>query len=119
MTSFILICLIGATALWFIRKDMLIIGLMGSLMFTLVYCTIVRVYFLIWPDFINQWNNETFWGSPALGLPVGEILGALAFGLFWPLLVGYCLEVKLSDRSLSGLFSLENPERTTKRTQPS
>jgi predicted secreted hydrolase len=80
------------------------LGLCGILGFPLLYCLIVRVYFLCWPGFITQWNPEGPWGSVLLGLPSGEIAWAVAFGGFWPLFVGYVLAVRVerSEQRVEG-----------------
>ena len=72
--------------------------LSGILGFPVLYYLIVRVYFLYWPGFIVQWNPEGPWGKVLLGLPMGEIAWAMAFGSFWPLFVGYVLDVRIARR---------------------
>ena len=72
--------------------------LSGILGFPVLYYLIVRVYFLYWPGFIAQWNPEGPWGKILLGLPMGEIAWAIAFGGFWPLFVGYVLDLRVARR---------------------
>jgi hypothetical protein len=97
MTSLVLTCLISSAVVLLFRRDVLVLGLVGAPVYAVVYYIIAMVNFLIWPDFLNQWRADSFWGVLILGLPLGEITGAFFFGLFWPMFVVYVFDISFLD----------------------
>lgn len=95
MTSLVLTqaALIGI--LLILRRDMMLMAIAGLFGFAPIYIIIVKVYFWVWPDFVYQWNQTHLWGRLVWGVPLGEIVWALGFGAWWPLLVGHVFNGRL------------------------
>jgi hypothetical protein len=87
MTALLLTCLILAAILFLVRKSLWPVVLVSLLGFPLFYLSVVKVYFLIWPEFIHQWNSAPPWGRTVLGIPLGEIAWSVVFSIYWPLFV--------------------------------
>jgi hypothetical protein len=87
MTALILTCLVLAAGLFLWRRSLWPVVLVSLLGFPLFYLCIVKVYFLIWPEFVHQWNSAAPWGRTVLGIPFGEIAWSVVFSLYWPLFV--------------------------------
>jgi predicted secreted hydrolase len=96
MSALVGTCSLMALGLFIIRLRLWPLGMSGLFGFTVLYTLIVKAYFLLWPDFIKQWNPEGPWGVVLLGLPAGEIAWAVAFGAFWPLFVGFVFNIQLA-----------------------
>jgi hypothetical protein len=98
MGSLILACLIvTAFLLLRIRKPWLIF-FTGIILHPVFYSLEVKLFFWFWPDFITQWNMRTIWGSPILGIPLGETTWAVIFGAYWPLFMAYVFDLRLRPR---------------------
>lgn len=87
MTALILTCLVVAAVMFLARRSLWPVVLVSLLGFPIFYLCIVKVYFLIWPEFVHQWNSTTLWGKPVFGIPLGEITWSVVFGVYWPLFV--------------------------------
>jgi hypothetical protein len=94
MTSLVLTCAIVACLVIMIKRELWPLALGGGIGFGVIYLVMVRIYFFIWPDFVLQWNAQAFWGCPVGGIPMGEIVWALAFGVYWPLFMMYVLDIR-------------------------
>lgn len=84
MTSLLVTQLVILPLLYFLRPNAWRLSLKAMLLYPLLYLALVRVYFWIWPDFLNQWNLGGPWGTVFLGLPIGELIWAAGFSLWWP-----------------------------------
>jgi hypothetical protein len=87
MTALILTCLVMAAVMFLLRKSLWPVVLVSLVGFPILYLGIVKVYFLIWPEFVQQWNSTTLWGKTVLGIPLGEITWSVVFSIYWPLFV--------------------------------
>jgi hypothetical protein len=67
----------------------------GLLGFPLVYFSIMEASFLLFPDFVNQWNPAVLWGPKIGKVPIDEITGAAAFGVAWPVFAAYILDARI------------------------
>lgn len=95
MTSLILSISIIGLFLFFRQKKLRVLAVKGIWKFPVFYLILVKFLFFLWPGFLFQWNLSSLWGTPILGIPLGEYTWALAFGFYWPLFVGYLLEVEV------------------------
>jgi len=82
-----------------LRKDLWPLALSGFLVYGLFFFLWGKTNFLVWPDFLLQWNQDNFWGVRYLGLPIGEIGYGFSLGSFYPAYVAYCCNVRLRSRS--------------------
>jgi hypothetical protein len=97
MTSlFITLALAGGVFLS-LRPDLRSLSLSGLVLFPLCYYFSVKLVYLIWPDFIHQWNLKNFWGNLIGGVPAGELVWAAIFGACWPLCVSCLFQARLLD----------------------
>ena len=98
MTSFLLMCFFAGILLFVRLPQLRKLALGGIWKLPLLYLIIVKIYFLIWPDFAGQWNAASLWGRLFFGLPFGEIAWAVGFGFYWPLFMGYVFKIKVQSR---------------------
>lgn len=84
MTSLVFTCTIVTAMLLFMKRELWPVALGGIIGFAVIYLVLVRIYFFVWPDFVLQWNMQTFWGRLIWGMPLGEIVWACVFGAYWP-----------------------------------
>ena len=93
MTALIVTCGVMAVCLQILRRDLWPLSLTGFLGFPILYLLIVKLDFWLWPESIFQWNPG--WGQTIFGLPLGEILWAVVFAVYWPLFFGYTFNLKV------------------------
>jgi hypothetical protein len=72
------------------------LALAGVFLFPLIYLSMTRFDFWLWPDFVGQWSKTLPWGKRVLGLPLGEITWSIVFGAYWPLFTAYIFDARLS-----------------------
>lgn len=94
-STVITILIIG---LWIIFRrshywEICISGLIG---FTAFYFFFIKLSFQFFPNFIDQWNFENFYGLFIWGIPFEEIIWCMAYGCVWPLIIGYVLDARVS-----------------------
>ena len=94
MTSLLTACGSVAALLLLWKKERWLFALGGIVGFTVIYLVLVRIYFFIWPEFVLQWNMQSFWGGLILGIPLGEIAWAPIFGAYWPLFMMHILDLQ-------------------------
>ena len=97
MTSLLVTQLVILPVLYFLKPGTWTLALKGLILYLPVYFLIVRCYFLIWPDFIQQWNLEGPWGPLLLGLPLGEFAWAAGFTLWWPPFFTFLADLNLQS----------------------
>lgn len=78
-----------------LKKELIIVSVYGVVSFTLFYTLYVKVGFLMFPEFLNQWNIPALCGISPLGVPLEEIAWAIACGAVWPLITGYILNLRI------------------------
>jgi hypothetical protein len=71
------------------------ISLIGALGFTIVYVTYLKGFIAVFPDFLDHWSMEYLYGMLLIGLPLEEIIWAIATGAVWPLIMSYLFNLKL------------------------
>jgi len=97
MTSFLVTtCAFGMIVLRF-RRDLWPISLIGMISFAIFHLTIVKIMFIICPEFIQQWNGDNLWGHFISGIPLEEIVWAATNGAVWPLLVSFIFDARISS----------------------
>jgi hypothetical protein len=96
MASAVLAQLLAVASLLLLRPDLWRFSAAGGLGFSLMYCGIVKALFRIWPAFVSCWTSTPPWGLLLFGIPLGEIVWAVGFGLFWPLFAGFVFDLRLS-----------------------
>jgi len=70
------------------------LALWGAAAFLGFYALILKIMFVSWPHFIQQWNLPSLFGL-VFGLPVEELIWALGFGFTWPLFMAYVFDVQV------------------------
>lgn len=86
-TGFTLLCL---------RRALWPIAVAGALIFPALYVVLLKVTFTLWPHFPSQWTTGNLCGLALGGIPLEELLWAVATGAVWPTVVGYVLEVQVA-----------------------
>ncbi len=99
MTSLVVTQAVILPFLFFLSPKTLRLALRGVLLYPLVYFVIVKFYFLIWPDFVRQWNLEGPWGTVIMGVPLGEFAWSVGFALWWPPFFAYLCNLDLRRNS--------------------
>lgn len=74
------------------------IGFVGCAVFTPLWWAMARLHFAVWSGFDTAWNQEVWLGRPLLGVPVGEVLWAVACGAAWAPFMAWCLEMRPADK---------------------
>lgn len=92
-SAVISICALGAVVLA-ARRELWRLALAGSLSFGLLYFGIIRACFVIFPEFILQWNDVNLWGPFAFGVPIDEIAWAASFGAVWPMMMAWAFRAQ-------------------------
>jgi len=100
--SLLLACGIVATILLIRNRKLWSLFITGIFVYPLLYLVLLKFFFWIWPDFVKQWNPLSFWGATTfLGIPRGEITWAFIFGAYWPLLMAYVFDFRVSLSSFT------------------
>jgi hypothetical protein len=94
--------LLAALLVW--RRRLWRLAFTGMVCFVPVYIALVNIQLAIWPDYLRQWSSGG-WSRIILGMPVGEIAWAGAFGTVWPVLIASAFDIELETEGapLSGL----------------
>ena len=71
----------------------------GSLGYAILYVSVLKIWYVLVPDFVAQWNSRALWGPVIFGLPLDEIIWAAAFGAAWPVFAMYLFDSKLLPRA--------------------
>jgi hypothetical protein len=81
--------------------------------FPVAYALLVRLSFLVVPDFVGQWAPGGSWGGVILGIPAGEIAWAVGFGTCWPLAFGMFAQAKIPHSRPSWIRKAESARAET------
>ncbi len=92
MTSLLVIQVAAGGALLRLRPSLWPLSVSGFLLCPPFYCLTVRLMYWIWPEFVYQWNLQTFWGQLIGGIPLGEVVWVMVYGASWPVYVGYVFQ---------------------------
>jgi hypothetical protein len=74
------------------------LALTGLLVFPVIYLSMTRLDFWLWPNFLEQWSKALPWGRRVMGLPLGEITWSIVFGVYWPLFTAYIFDAQLAPK---------------------
>jgi hypothetical protein len=92
MTS-LLVSQVGAGgALLLLLPNLWPLCVSGFLLCPPFYCLTIKLMYWIWPEFVYQWNLQTFWGHLIGGIPLGEVVWVMVYGASWPVYVGYVFQ---------------------------
>ena len=111
LATIITVSIIG---IWILihKPGYMILSITGALVFTLFYFCILRGFFVMFPEFPEQWSMEELYGILVFGIPVEELMWAFATGAVWPLIIAYLLNVKLDNKYYKSMVKLKlNPMR--------
>ena len=78
---------VGVLLVIWIGRDLRNIMLGSALLSGLGYFLLLKLWSLLFPDVLELWNPEAFWGIHVLNVPLGELVLALLFGALWGPLV--------------------------------
>ena len=78
-----------------LRKNLWPIQCIGMISFIIFYLIIIKVGFMVFPEFLQQWTAKNLWGPDVWGVPLDEIAWAAAFGAVWPLIIAYLFDARL------------------------
>jgi hypothetical protein len=95
MTAIVLSFVIFTPAVFWLGGKLWPLPVAGLLGFPLIYFAIMEASFLLFPDFVNQWNPAVLWGPKVWGVPIDEIISAAAFGIAWPVFAAYILDARI------------------------
>ncbi len=95
MAMMLAVCASLTMVILALRPDSWPLAATGFIVFGLIWFLLVEITFAALPGFIQQWNLESRWGRPILGVPVGEIVWALIFGALIPLLTAFVFDVRV------------------------
>ena len=95
MTSLIVMQLVPVVPLLLWRRNLWQFAAAGGIGSLMLHCGIVKVCFWIWPAFASCWRSAPPWGQLWFGIPLGEMVWAASFGLFWSLLAGFVFDLRL------------------------
>jgi len=74
----------GGAATWYCRPDLKIKMSLGALLFLVLYFVFFLSLVIIYPDYVSAvWNLEGLTGILIFGIPMEELLFALALGFLW------------------------------------
>lgn len=105
MTALVLCNFVVWILLLYRRRDLLLFSLSGMIAYGFVHFFLMKTCFIFIPDFILTWNVENIWGKPILGVPLGEITWAMAYGAFWPLFIAYSFRIRLNNEYSSTIMT--------------
>ena len=83
-----------AVILWR-RRELWRLAVAGALAYALVYVVVLKLWYVLVPSFGTQWNAGALWGPTVFGVPLDEVVWAVAFGLAWPAFAAYLLDARL------------------------
>lgn len=66
----------------------------SALSFLILYLLVTVLTLTVCPDFIKQWTAQTPWTQPIWGVPLGEIVFPVVFGIVWPSMMVYAFDAK-------------------------
>jgi hypothetical protein len=89
-----------------LRRDLWFIPGIGMIGFTVLYTTFLKVVFLAFPAFHQQWTVTTIWGTLLWEMPLGEVAWAVMFGSTWSLVIAYLFDAQIGSRNNATIRSL-------------
>lgn len=92
MMAALVSCVVTTGGLLVLRPAHASVAAWGALTFAAAWFALVRLIFLVFPAFVEQWNPATIWGVRFAGVPLGEVAWAAAFGAFWSVVALYVFD---------------------------
>ncbi|MFH1769183.1 MAG: lycopene cyclase domain-containing protein [Parcubacteria group bacterium] len=87
---------LGAGVIYYIRKDLRIQILFGSIIFGILYIFLFYIFTFIFPDYIAKYYTlENFLGIYILSVPIEELLIGLSMGAFWSSIYEFVRDYKV------------------------
>jgi hypothetical protein len=93
-----LISVSAAALVVFINRPDLRILIAPGIVFPVFYWLMLRLAFVLWPEFSQSWagaEQQHLWIG---GVPAYEVFWACGLGCVWPAMIGWCMGLKL-DRA--------------------
>lgn len=97
MTSTISVQVIVALTGFFVSKPAFTISLINAFIYTLYYSITLKLYFLLFPSFVNAWNGYALWKANIAELPAEELAWTFSFSVAWMLVMIYTLQIKTPE----------------------
>ena len=85
---------VAAAILVFLAPSLWRFSAAGLAAFLALWWINLKLYFMAWPHFPGSWNQGVWFGRSVAGVPVGELLWAVAFGACWPAFMAWCMDAK-------------------------
>jgi hypothetical protein len=92
--------------LLFRRPSLWRLSVAGLVGFPPLYALVIRLDFLVWPNFFSYWNPGGAWDTLLFGVPRGEIAWAAIMGAAWPVAIASALNVRFATRDAQAGFAL-------------
>ena len=100
--SVIAMCM-GGLATWYCRPDLMKKMLVSALLFLCLYTLYFFTLIALFPGYVPQvWNLRAISGILIAGIPVEELLFALAFGFYWSTVYEHFTWKKVPDTYIPG-----------------
>lgn len=93
------------------RRDLLWLGVVGSVAYTLYHGMDVFAFTHIWPETVAYWEPSAQLPFSIGRIPAFELVWAMVFGFTWPLLMGCCC-------NLSWKSTRPSPRQALSMSQP-
>jgi hypothetical protein len=90
---------VGGALLLCWKPRLWLLAVVGCTAFLLGYFALMKLLFLVAPEWSAPWHSALQPHSWVAGVPLYELLWAAGFGAVWPLFVGYCLDTRLVSRT--------------------
>lgn len=83
MITLVVGLVLGTILLGTIRPNLRKAILLSGIYFGLLYSIIFSIWLFLFPEALQWWNLDIFWGVTILGVPLGEVLFGFLYGAFW------------------------------------
>lgn len=78
------------------------LALAGLMVFPIFHLLELKLWFSVWPQFVQYWNQNLILGQQVLGIPMGEVFFLFSFVALCPLGVAYIRWVRLTPKTQAG-----------------
>ena len=101
ITGFIVSCLVLTLIVLSAQRELWPVAVSGALLYPPFHIALVKIHFLLWPDYVQYWHLGHFWqDTRILGIPLGEYAWSAGFGMAWPLFIAYLLKTDFKRKDL-------------------
>jgi hypothetical protein len=115
MTATILAFAVLTVVILWRRRELWPLAVTGALGYALFYLAVLKLWYVLVPGFGAQWNTVALWGPMVFGVPLDEVVWAVAFGLAWPLFAAYLFDARLEPVLSSTALEPQFGSRTVVR----